>query len=141
MPLGAGRSHVRVPSRSGRWLIVHGSLLEGARGGSAVVIEPAHAPQIASLLLDAYGLSAREQAVTLCVLQGLSTTDIAERLFISPYTVQDHLKAIFEKVEVRSRKALVARVFFDQYFPGMQDQTPLKAAQWFGDESDLAHRN
>jgi DNA-binding CsgD family transcriptional regulator len=116
-----GPVHVRVPSRTGRWLVLHGTCLQGRRSDCAVIIEPARAPDIAPLLLEAYGLSGREQAVTLCVLQGLSTSEIAERLCISPYTVQDHLKAVFEKVGVRSRKTLVARVFFEQYFPRMQD--------------------
>ncbi|HWB72395.1 MAG TPA: helix-turn-helix transcriptional regulator [Egibacteraceae bacterium] len=116
-----GPVHARVPSRAGRWLILHGTRLQGRRRGAAVIIEPARAPDITPLLLEAYGLSGREQAVTLCVLQGLSTAEIAERLFISPYTVQDHLKEVFEKVGVRSRKALVARIFFEQYFSRMQD--------------------
>lgn len=51
-----------------------------------MIIEPARAPEIAPLLLEAHGLSDREQAVTLCVLRGLSTAEIAQRLSISPYT-------------------------------------------------------
>lgn len=62
------------------------------------------------LLLAAYGVSAREQEVCIEVLAGHSTTDIAGRLFISPHTVQDHLKAVFSKVGVHSRGELVARL-------------------------------
>ena len=47
----------------------------------------------------------------------IPTTAIAARLHLSSWTVQDHLKAIFEKVRVSSRGELVARVFFQHAVP------------------------
>ena len=76
----------------------------------AVVLEPTTGDQLVSLLLVAYGLTARERDVCREVMAGHSTMDIAGRLFISANTVQDHLKSVFSKVGVRSRGELVARL-------------------------------
>lgn len=88
----------RVLSRSGRWIALHGaSLVTGARRRVAVIVEPAHPARINPLLMAAYGLTEREQEITRLVLQCESTAQIAERLVLSPHTVQEHLKHIFEE--------------------------------------------
>lgn len=112
----------RVLSRSGTWVVLHGATLvtDGARR-VAVIVEPAHPARISPLLMSAYGLTQREQEVTRLVLQGESTTQIAERLVVSPNTVQQHLKRVFEKTGVRSRRDLVAKVFFTHYEPRVRD--------------------
>jgi DNA-binding CsgD family transcriptional regulator len=87
----------------------------------AVIVEPAQPARIAPLLMSAYGLTEREQELTRLVLQGDSTAQIAERLVVSPHTVQQHLKNIFEKTGVRSRRDLVGKVFFAHYEPRVRD--------------------
>jgi DNA-binding CsgD family transcriptional regulator len=112
----------RVLSRSGPWIVLHGtSLVASGSRRAAVIVEPAHPARITPLLMSAYGLTEREQEVTRLVLRGDSTAQIAERLVVSPHTVQEHLKSIFEKTGVRSRRELVGKVFFAHYEPRLRD--------------------
>jgi DNA-binding NarL/FixJ family response regulator len=48
------------------------------------------------------------------VLRGASTQAIGAELHLSAYTVKDHLKSIFDKSGVRSRRDLVARILAGQ---------------------------
>jgi DNA-binding CsgD family transcriptional regulator len=112
----------RVLSRSGTWVVLHGaSLVSSGARRVAVIVEPAHPARIAPLLMSAYGLTEREQDVTRLVLQGDSTAEIAERLVVSAHTVQQHLKSVFDKTGVRSRRDLVGKVFFAHYEPRVRD--------------------
>jgi DNA-binding CsgD family transcriptional regulator len=117
----------RVRTRSGGWLILHGSPLKGKNGEDrvAVIIEPAPSSELAPLIVRVYGLTEREREVARYTLQGQATKQIALALGLSPYTVTDHLKMIFEKVGVNSRTELAARIFFDQYYPQMANREPI----------------
>ena len=110
---------VRVRTRAGRWLVLHAARLSGAgaSGATAVMLEQAPPLEVAPLVLQAYALTEREARVAQLVLQGLATREISERLSISALTVQDHLKAVFDKTGVNSRRALVAQVFAQHYMP------------------------
>jgi DNA-binding CsgD family transcriptional regulator len=109
---------VRFRTSSGQWLSIHASVLGEEAGARCVVIlERAGADEIAPMIADAYGLTDREREVTQLVAQGLSTSAMSERLDVSPWTVQDHLKSIFEKTGAGTRGELVARVFFEHYAP------------------------
>jgi DNA-binding CsgD family transcriptional regulator len=114
--LTSARSRVRTVT--GQWVVLHGTQLGGAAtADTAVIIEAARPAELAELVVLAYGLTRRERDVTRLVLLGWSTLRIADELHLSPFTVQDYLKSIFEKVGVRSRRELVATVFRDTYWP------------------------
>ena len=51
------------------------------------------------------GLTVRELEVLRLVVEGLSTSDIAESLVLSPRTVHVHLRSIFDKLGVSTRTA------------------------------------
>lgn len=117
-----GVAVARVRSRSGTWVVLHGApLVSTGEKRVAVIIEPAHPARIFPLLMAAYGLTERERDVTRLVLQGGSTAQIADELVLSAHTVQQHLKSVFDKTGVRSRRDLVAKVFFTHYEPRFRD--------------------
>jgi DNA-binding CsgD family transcriptional regulator len=116
---GPGR-RARLRTLNGTWLVAHASPLAGS-GQVALVIEPAKASEIAPIVVEAYGLTAREVEVTRLIARGLSTDQIASTLFLSRHTVQDHLKAIFEKVGVSSRGELTYKLFAEHYHAPLDD--------------------
>jgi DNA-binding CsgD family transcriptional regulator len=73
--------------------------------------------EIGPLVLEAYDLTVREAQVAHLVLRGAATDDIGTALTISSLTVQQHLKAVFDKTGARSRRDLVAQIFTQQYLP------------------------
>lgn len=44
-----------------------------------------------------------ESAVARFVVDGLTNREIADRLFVSPHTVNTHLRHVFAKLEINSR--------------------------------------
>ena len=124
---------VRLRTASGHWLVLHASRLvgPGAQGHIAVIFEVARPAEVAPLIVQAYDLSKREGEIMQGVLHGLSTAEISAQFHISSNTVQDHLKAIFEKVGVRSRRELVGQLFAQQYQPRIAAGHGLDANGWF----------
>ena len=122
-------ARARVRTESGTWLIVRGSTLVGeGEACTAVTLQPAQRHDLAPLIADAYQLTERERAVTELIAQGLATNAIARRLRLSPWTVQDHLKSIFDKVGVSTRGELVAHVFLLRHGPLLTERRSSPAA-------------
>ncbi|WP_162907354.1 helix-turn-helix transcriptional regulator [Allorhizocola rhizosphaerae] len=106
----------RARTRDGGWVTLH-AWHTSETGQTTISIGPALPGELAALILDAYPFTAREREITQLVLLGRSTAEIAAALYVSTHTVQDHLKAVFDKTGVRSRRDLVADVFFQHYLP------------------------
>jgi DNA-binding CsgD family transcriptional regulator len=111
-----------VKASSGRWLTLQGTLTEARPGhpSEMIIIEPAGPKEITWIKATAYGLTDREKEVVELVVWGASTKQIAATLYISEYTVQDHLSNIFDKIRIRCRKALVKRLFYDNLYPSLK---------------------
>jgi DNA-binding CsgD family transcriptional regulator len=119
-PLAA---RARVRTRTGSWLVVHGTPLSSSSGAgrTAVIIQPAGPYEVAPLIALSHGLTEREAQITRLCVEGRPTKVIAAQLHVSPYTVQDHLKSIFEKTGVRSRNELVGQIFLQHYATRWED--------------------
>ncbi len=112
--------YLRVRARSGRWLTLQASRTEpgpNRPSESVVIIAPASPKEVLRLTAIGYGLSPREQEVVDLAVRGASTRQISQALYISEYTVKDHLSNIFEKVGVRGRRALVKQLYLNTIFP------------------------
>ena len=120
----------RARGASGSWV----TLTAWSLGDRVTVSMEAAAPHdLTAIALAAYSLSAREREVVALVLLGYSTSQISQQLHLSPYTVQDHLKVVFDKTGVRSRRELAADLFFKHYLPRIERGSELTADGWFKD--------
>ena len=102
---------IRVRAADGSWAVVETARLNDAGHGIAVTVHSAAIDEVLGLVARAYGLSNRERELAALIAEGHNTPVIAEKMSISRYTVQDHLKSIFDKLGVRSRLELLTRLF------------------------------
>ncbi|OGO05965.1 MAG: DNA-binding response regulator [Chloroflexi bacterium RBG_13_56_8] len=84
--------------------VLHPSILEKVikKAVSGMITE-----QVPQAEVGAETLSERELEVLRAAARGLSNREIAEELILSPYTVQNHMKSIFGKLQVGSRTEAV----------------------------------
>ena len=103
----------RVHLTGGHWLTLRGARLGSAAapagGDIAISIEESTAVERVSLFGRACGLTVRERELLDHLATGCDTRQLGQRMFLSPHTVQDHLKSVFHKTGVNSRAALLAR--------------------------------
>jgi len=135
-----GSADVRLRAGSGQWLTIYAEIVDGEpdhrrkrapTGRVSLVVEPTRPHELAEVIADAYALTRREREVARLVVAGHTNREIAAALWLSVYTVQDHLKAVYAKVGVRNRAQLTSRMFFDQYLPRQADRTPLGGDGWY----------
>lgn len=117
--MGAGRQ----PAEDQRMIVRRGRKVpakDGKKGGLRfrviyshpghpllLVLEPEKETSDPVGYLREKGLTRREIEVVQLLVRGLRNTEIAERLFISEYTVENHLRSIYRKLGVRNRTAVL----------------------------------
>jgi len=115
--LEAGVDHhparARVHLADGIWLTLRAArIAEGSDptgGDIAVTIQRSSPGERLDVFARASGLTPRETELLTHLATGIDTRKIATRMSVSENTVQDHLKAIFDKTATRSRNSLLAR--------------------------------
>ena len=102
-------AHALIRAVDGRWIMIDAAPLEGREEAQvAVSIRAASPSETFELLCRVYALSPRERELAALVVAGLDTHALARQLDISRHTVQDHLKSVFDKVGIHSRRELLA---------------------------------
>ncbi len=98
----------RIPTPRG-WVALHAQHLAGTRRGEvAITVQSATAGQLLPAVTAWYGITPRERTVIDQVLEGRSSKQISRSLDLSQHTTNDHLKAIYRKIQVSGRSELVA---------------------------------
>ena len=83
-------------------------------------------PEDVRVRLEERGVSGREAEVVGAVLEGLRNAEIARRLFITEWTVKDHLKHVFSKLGVTSRGGLLRALDAGPGFPCPEETRPTR---------------
>jgi DNA-binding CsgD family transcriptional regulator len=141
---GDGLARAALPSRQGTWITLHaselrpGNHIDAAR--VAIIIEAARPIVLHDLVAEAYRLTPREREVTTLIAAGLANKEIATRLGVSRYTVEDHVKAVFAKTDVANRGSLVALLQHDHYQPRADAGQHPGPYGWYLDDSILLAR-
>ena len=109
VPVGPPWSRVHLSA--GRWVTLHAARMAGSQGDGeiAVTIESSTPSERLEVFALAHGLSPREREVLSLLATGADSRSIAERLFLSEHTVNDHVKAVLSKTASATRQVLVSR--------------------------------
>jgi DNA-binding CsgD family transcriptional regulator len=110
-PPGELPDRVRIRSAAGRWSVVEGAPLEGDGAARvAITVRAATSGEVFDVLCRVHDLTRRERELAALVMTGLATKQLAQAMGISPHTVKDHVKAIFEKTGAGTRGELVSHL-------------------------------
>lgn len=97
------------------------AIRNAAAGGSP--INPTIARRVLEMFSKAnppqrdYGLTPREQEILQLLVQGHTTKSAAARLAISYHTADEHIRGVYEKLQVHSRGSAIAKAVNEKLVP------------------------
>jgi DNA-binding CsgD family transcriptional regulator len=101
----------RGAARPSSFLTVLTQPLTGPAGWFiGVVIQLFKEPHSLTTAAGRFAMSPREAQVLALLLDGAQIAEIAERLFITPSTVQDHIKSLLHRTSSQNRSQMIAKV-------------------------------
>lgn len=103
----AHRPAARVHVSAGFWITLKAARVPPSEL-IAVTFEASTPAERLDLFARVHGLTRRESELLTVLAEGVSTSELASRLFVSEHTVQDHLKSIFNKTDTHSRRSLLS---------------------------------
>ena len=54
-----------------------------------------------------FSLSARKTEIIMLIARGITTDNVAKKLYISPHTVNTHIRHVYEKIGIHKRSELI----------------------------------
>jgi len=101
----------RTPGGKGT-LNIHWRLIGSREEGPLILLgfNRDNQPANVSGILRKQGLTNREIEIVSLISKGLKNREIGEELFISEYTVENHLRAIYRKMRVKNRTEVTHRL-------------------------------
>lgn len=106
----ASPARARVHLGGGAWVTMQAGRLSGDGDQDiAISIEPTSPADRLDLFARVHGFTPRETELLEHLASGADTRDAAAGMFVSEHTIQDHLKAVFDKTGSRSRREVLSK--------------------------------
>jgi len=107
--LGLATNSVYFQSETGRYRVRVQSIC--GKLGKTIYLELLPVREGMQSKLAQFGLTKRQREIALSTAHGRSNREIAIDLHITEQTVKDHLRDVFEKMHIRRRSELIAKIF------------------------------
>lgn len=88
-----------------------------APDGTVAIVLSEERPPAPPAVPATWALTPQEGQIVDLLIQGLSNRQIADRLYLSEHTIEWHLRHAYDKIGVRTRTQLLARLFQELYLP------------------------